>query len=134
MKYAYAITGRATGDSMSKDILIVGNLADGLTFYGPFDDAEQATQHAERVFRDEDWCIAELEASEDTDDRASELARSFEDILQPSELDGLVHETAAQQAANINNHSLEAQVEFLIEQLGYETALDELRQREQWRT
>ncbi len=40
--------------------------------------------------------------------------------LQPEQLDELVHEAAAANAARINNGGLDEQIEYLVEELGLE--------------
>ncbi len=41
-------------------LIIVGNVVNGLTHYGPFDDAEEANEYAKYKFDDEDWVVAAL--------------------------------------------------------------------------
>lgn len=53
---------------MSKSILVLGNLSDGFTFVGPFDDCDEATQYVtdERVEQD-NW-VATLDATGQEDE------------------------------------------------------------------
>ena len=41
-------------------IIIVGNVVDGLTFYGAFETAELATDYADLQFRGDVWSIVSL--------------------------------------------------------------------------
>jgi len=41
-------------------VVVTGNIVDGFTFYGPFPDADEAAQWAERELRGLDWVAAIL--------------------------------------------------------------------------
>ena len=41
-------------------LLIAGNVVDGLTFYGPFEDSEDAIHFAECNLRDITWWVTDL--------------------------------------------------------------------------
>lgn len=41
-------------------VVIAGNVVDGLTFFGPFENQEEANQYAEDQLRKEDWVVALL--------------------------------------------------------------------------
>jgi hypothetical protein len=43
-------------------ILVYGNIADGLTFLGPYADAEEAAAYAEAFLDGENWDVIELHA------------------------------------------------------------------------
>ncbi len=43
-------------------ILIVGNVVDGLTFYGPYGTAEEANQAGDERFAKEEWWVTALQA------------------------------------------------------------------------
>lgn len=45
-------------------ILITGNPVDGLEFFGPFDEAEEATEFAE-INAEADWWVAEVRSPAD---------------------------------------------------------------------
>lgn len=45
-----------------KWIIVGGSPIDGLFFVGPFDEADDATDHAEQTLRNVDWWIAEIAA------------------------------------------------------------------------
>ena len=51
-------------------VLVVGNVVDGLEFYGPFETTEEAGEFAGEggVWVDRDWTIAELLNPEDEPD------------------------------------------------------------------
>jgi hypothetical protein len=38
-------------------IILVGNVMDGIRFYGPFDTLDDAQEYAKRFFKLEDWSI-----------------------------------------------------------------------------
>jgi hypothetical protein len=41
-------------------VLAVANLADGITLYGPFADAETANDYGDRDFDNVDWVVMDL--------------------------------------------------------------------------
>ena len=41
-------------------ILLVGNIIDGYTVIGPFEDPEAASDYAEKMYRNDDWLVAAL--------------------------------------------------------------------------
>jgi hypothetical protein len=45
----------------SPHIIIAGNIFDGMQFYGPFADAEEAIEWAERELRQVEWLFASLQ-------------------------------------------------------------------------
>ena len=45
---------------MLKYIIIVGNVVDGLRFYGPYDTAEDANEIADNAFKNEDWVVTNI--------------------------------------------------------------------------
>ena len=47
-------------DSVLKYIIIVGNVVDGLRFYGPYDSADEANEVADNTFRNEDWVVTNI--------------------------------------------------------------------------
>ena len=54
------------------------------------------------------------------------LARIRQNSLEESDLDDLVHELKASEAAGINNSGLEAQAQYIIEQLGPTEAMKKI--------
>lgn len=42
-------------------IVIIGNVVDGLTFFGTFKKIDQAIEYAERELNDVEWAIAPIE-------------------------------------------------------------------------
>lgn len=53
-------TNTNTDTNAEKRLVVTGNPVDGLFFYGPFDDSDQATSWAERNHPDDDWWLAPL--------------------------------------------------------------------------
>lgn len=53
---------------MGKYILITGNPANGFTFYGPFDVADDATSYAEFLRLDDSWHVCPLNEAKCNDD------------------------------------------------------------------
>jgi hypothetical protein len=60
-----------------KNVIVYGNVVDGIKLVGPFDDAEEACDYAEdcRTIRDAGWVIASIEepgdrSKEDDDDES----------------------------------------------------------------
>lgn len=45
-----------------KFVIMVGNIIDGLHLVGPFDDGNDANEHADHEFRKEEWIVASMEA------------------------------------------------------------------------
>ena len=52
-------------------VIIVGNPCDGMSFYGPFEDGNEANEYADERFSKEDWWVARLEAPVAQQDRAA---------------------------------------------------------------
>jgi hypothetical protein len=49
-----------------KWIIVKGNVIDGLTFIGPFEERDNAVQYGDfEIHQSDDWCIAELEEPEE---------------------------------------------------------------------
>lgn len=49
-------------------ILIIGDIANGLRFLGPFEDREFAQDYSTVFFRGHDWIVVELEEPPNKDD------------------------------------------------------------------
>jgi hypothetical protein len=58
-----------------KSIIIVGNVVDGLNFYGPFDNAGDAMKYAEDIFKNSTWLVTTLYS------RNSPIVRGFKNVL-----------------------------------------------------
>ena len=46
-------------------ILVTGDVVDGHTFYGPFENTNEAIQYADDNLTDETWLVADLHKDED---------------------------------------------------------------------
>lgn len=61
-------------------ILVVGNPINGLTFMGPFDSSEEATEFAETSFKKEEWWVAPLGGEQITQPISKEEIRCLADL------------------------------------------------------
>lgn len=107
-----------------KHIIIVGDIISGSYVVGPFDEAEYAVDYAGEHHGGESWVSAELREpvpryAEGVD--ALKTLASGDDAAgtYPLDLDEDVHDAASRMASDTNNGGIDAQVDFLVEHLGY---------------